>query len=619
MSYGERRVASWPLAVGVLCALLVFHRGHGTSVDEGHVYQTTQSLATRGTWQLRERLNDRDYSRYSPLPSLMALPFELAGRLAAGALYGPQWPRQPGGPIVYEALLFSFNAFTTAATAWLVAACALAVGASSTAAAYAGLAYGLGSLATSYAGSFYVQPVAAFWLMATLTAMARRARSALVASLWALSIWCRTELLLLVPFLMVWDRSSACRGSLVAGTGVGLALTICTNVLRGDPWLAGAYAGEAFLSGTVTGLYGLLLSPGKGLLWFSPLSVVGFVAAVLLRSEQLKPLAALTAVYGVVIASWWTWHGGYCWGPRLLLPVLPVVCVPLAQLWDRTQSTVRILLVGLLGYSVLLQVFATGVHPFAERSGVRMGLATEAEHLFIPHLSVLAVGMERSPDWWWLRLWPHARAPVGTTVGVLLGVSVLALRCPLLALLSACRGARATWRWPVLLGAALAGTGLAAPVVACFVARVMNTESNGVGTQVVVWVPVSGTYDLYVRDAFAAVAPTRVRTPRGPLPMRPHGDGTWGVAVLSLKRGELLRLALDRPPHGVLFWRTPGEAQYKQPIPAVYVASGRAASPGKAAIVLYEYGWLLVAVGVGLVLIGPGSFAPPAVEPGSAA
>jgi hypothetical protein len=39
----------------------------------------------------------------------------------------------------------------------------------------------------------------------------------------------------------------------------------------------------------------------------------------------------LVLVWAVALpfyGAWWAWHGGYSWGPRLLVPLVPVSCLP---------------------------------------------------------------------------------------------------------------------------------------------------------------------------------------------------------------------------------------------------------------------------------------------------
>lgn len=90
-------------------------------------------------------------------------------------------------------------------------------------------------------------------------------------------------------------------------------------------------------------------------------------------------LAAIAAIIGAgcltwvsVIACWGMWHGGHCYGPRLIVPVVPLFLVPLAtvpqQGWWRVRSSRR-LAMALGGISVAFNAvgafgcgYSFGVH-----------------------------------------------------------------------------------------------------------------------------------------------------------------------------------------------------------------------------------------------------------------
>ena len=94
----------------------------------------------------------------------------------------------------------------------------------------------------------------------------------------------------------------------------------------------------------VKGLVGLLVSPGRGLLVYIP--VVFFALAVWLPAAQanrrkhrslVTACAVFTALHFLTIAAWFSWWGGFCWGPRYLaemiapLVILIGVAVPALQ------------------------------------------------------------------------------------------------------------------------------------------------------------------------------------------------------------------------------------------------------------------------------------------------
>jgi hypothetical protein len=66
------------------------------------------------------------------------------------------------------------------------------------------------------------------------------------------------------------------------------------------------------------GLGGLLLSPGRGWLWFAPIAVVGAVLAARRGSRVVRAVAAGVGAQVLVVAMFHMWWGGICFGPRFL-------------------------------------------------------------------------------------------------------------------------------------------------------------------------------------------------------------------------------------------------------------------------------------------------------------
>jgi hypothetical protein len=404
----------------VLLLALATARGHGTSVDEGHIYGTARSLVQNGSWHLPEPLNDRTLSRYSPLPSLLATPFHALGLAVGDAVRGLLSDAGKGTAAreqVAEVITYMTNGVTTAGTAVFLYHFLLTVYRSTPAAIVGVAGYALCTPALVYAGSLYVQPFLAFFLMATAWALGTN-RSWLMALAWLAMVWTRVDSIVLLPCLWVGvavlnqagSQRRRARAALCVGTLAGIGLSCGTNVLRGDPWFAGAYAEESFISNPLVGMFGLLASPGKGLVWFSPLAVAGLMVGFPFarRNPVCRFALSCVASYLTLTASWWTWHGGYCWGPRLLLPVMPFCVMPLAA-YVREQiqggTVARLWWLGPVAlYSFLVQLVGTGAHPFAEREGYRGLIAPEAEYLFVPSLALLWVEPPFLRDWWWLTL-----------------------------------------------------------------------------------------------------------------------------------------------------------------------------------------------------------------------
>lgn len=154
------------------------------------------------------------------------------------------------------------------------------------------------------------------------------------------------------------------------GAAAPLALWLAFEVVRfGRP--LSSYGGERFSHPLLDGLWRLLAGPNEGLLLFFPALAVAAVAigAALLRGgsedggeTRLAAAASLGAFLALLAlsASWWAWHGVGGWGPRLLVPAVPLLSPWAGLLAGRWRPAASTLLAGL---SVALNLPPLLVHP----------------------------------------------------------------------------------------------------------------------------------------------------------------------------------------------------------------------------------------------------------------
>ena len=108
--------------------------------------------------------------------------------------------------------------------------------------------------------------------------------------------------------------------------------TIAGARLRIEAAATAAHQGAGSLGNPLVGAVGLLVSPSRGLVVFSPIVLV--CAAAFGRRDQRSPLGWWTvaaAIQFAVYSSYSAWWGGHTYGPRLVLDVLPFL-VPAAAL-----------------------------------------------------------------------------------------------------------------------------------------------------------------------------------------------------------------------------------------------------------------------------------------------
>src|SRR5690606_35998608 len=90
------------------------------------------------------------------------------------------------------------------------------------------------------------------------------------------------------------------------------------------------------------GLYGFLFSAGKGFFFFSPpLILIVLAAAPFARRRPVLAWGVFTAcvVFFLVQCKWRNFAGGWCWGPRHIFQLTPLLALPVAvwlgEAWGR--------------------------------------------------------------------------------------------------------------------------------------------------------------------------------------------------------------------------------------------------------------------------------------------
>ncbi|NJN48509.1 MAG: hypothetical protein HC805_00165 [Alkalinema sp. RL_2_19] len=156
--------------------------------------------------------------------------------------------------------------------------------------------------------------------------------------------------------------------------------------------LTGAYRDATYLyqwDHFSTSLPGLLLSPSRGLLIFTPIAlfaVPGFwqLLKQLKRQQLTHTELTLKSSIDWLLAGIWIagcgvlltysffgqWHGGYCYGPRFMTDVAPIVCLMLGyyldalrQAWPQQKRLAGLLFGLAASFSMLTQVAGIAINP----------------------------------------------------------------------------------------------------------------------------------------------------------------------------------------------------------------------------------------------------------------
>ena len=164
-----------------------------------------------------------------------------------------------------------------------------------------------------------------------------------------------------IALYAVWMARRAA-GWLLAGAIVPLALVLTYNLGVTGSWAGGYGTVDApgfFAHPLWAGLAGLLVSPTRGLLVFSPfLLFVPLGLARRLRAADTRLLAALllaAVVAQLVLYAKADWRAGTSWGPRWLTDVLPILMWVLAPAPFLLRPSARILLMVTIAASIVIQ------------------------------------------------------------------------------------------------------------------------------------------------------------------------------------------------------------------------------------------------------------------------
>ena len=369
----EVRTAFLVAALLFACYLLTF-TGLIQSSDGLAMFAATESIVRRGEVDTNQLLwmglqqgsfgpDGELYSRKGLGMTLLALPLIWLARL---------WPAIG---LTHAALLL--NPLLTGWTGGLLYLAARRLGWSPFAGVATALAYGLATLAWPYTQTFFSDPMAGWGLFAALYWLLafqqeRRKRILLWAGLvWGLAYLSRSVNLITLPIYAL-----ALAAVLLDGKGVGIGdwrlgkrlpnlqslishlllpfwrewtlfiapillsglVSLWWNWLRfGSALDSGYVESEAFNGDWLFGLMGLLVSPGRGLLWYSPVLLLVPLGIGWFRRRArwlLLSSAGIALLYWLLYAKWYMWHGGYSWGPRFLVPVLPFLMLLSAPVWQ---------------------------------------------------------------------------------------------------------------------------------------------------------------------------------------------------------------------------------------------------------------------------------------------
>ncbi len=180
----------------------------------------------------------------------------------------------------------------------------------------------------------------------------------------------RSTTIIIIPSILLLIMNSKGRIHFLLGVLPGLIIVLLFNYYRfNNPLESGyslawplAYGSEMnfwSLGQIPSAIVGLIFSPGKGLLFFSPTIIIGLFGLKLfyLKNKRFSIALLITILsYLIIFSMNFAWHGSiWSFGPRYILPLVPLLYLPIVELKIRPWIY-SVLIIAFLAQVLLISV-----------------------------------------------------------------------------------------------------------------------------------------------------------------------------------------------------------------------------------------------------------------------
>ncbi len=378
----KRRLPFFWLLIFLLAFLLLIAGGRIAPQDEETTFRMTANLVELGRTTITEQdftVEPQSYPGFLPSvqPRTLLTTWAVPGR--DGQKYPQFMPGQAianiplyllgrwlsGEPLNLRAVILAhwttslFNPIVIALTGWLVAVFAVRLGYSQRLSIGLGLAYALCTMILPYTGTYFSEPLIALLILAAAYAVYAARGSAYVlrwllvaGAALGLTIFTRERSAIMIPpfilYIYLYHRRVRWRGWVAFFAPLvvfGFIIGLLNWSRYGSPLTFGfsALQHTAFTTPLPLGLYGLVISPGKGLLLYNPIAWLGLIGlAIMFRTRRREAIlfALIMLAELLFFAMYEFWTGGWNWGPRYIMPVLPLLVLAAGE-WVYVHPTRR--------------------------------------------------------------------------------------------------------------------------------------------------------------------------------------------------------------------------------------------------------------------------------------
>ena len=427
-NHAPRLATCGGLLLLVWCVYLLTGSGHFDVLDEYQVFFQGESLREEGTlavpqaekfgvWYGVRDQEGNPHAPYGPAHPWATLPWHVVANAVTSKAEQPRPPKD----LLAHAILLTSSSFFAAIAVALFYALLRRLGCADVPAIMLALGFAFTTPLWVYTGALYSEPLAIALLLGAAWALERATRGnevrypsvALCGVLLGLALLTRFTHALAAPVFGLAlltatgdpRRRTAAFFLLGGVSALFFVVYLGYNQVRfGDPWHLGypdRVEGGKFLSGFTTpfwdGLRGFLVSRGKSLILFVPLLVLAGLGAPFLWFRRRPMVVAgfgSLLVYLVFFSRTTQWEGGYCWGPRYVLPAVPLALLACASLYRITIPGLRGMRIVLLAVGLLVQLPAVMTAPY--EAIFRAGKGSYYDHQHDYQSSYDAVGWQWS-------------------------------------------------------------------------------------------------------------------------------------------------------------------------------------------------------------------------------
>ncbi len=409
------------------------------SSDEIFYFRLTESLVEQRTLEISPYLG-HTHSKYTPGQSLAGIPAYLAGRILTKT-----FPRLFPAYFTLISSIHLTNIIIGALICLVFYALLRDLEYGRGPSLLATFILGLATTFFPYSKQYFADPLAALFLLLCARDLNHSRRSpghseTLAGLFFSLAVFTKVDMfVLLFPLflaLATWREERGMRmfRFILGMIPVGVLHAVYNHFNFGGVFHPG-YGRQDFASPFFSGLYGLLLSPGRGLLIYSPPVFIALAGIAAFRRRHAAfwfLIAGLSLTRIIVLSKWFSWQGGWCWGPRLLLPILPLVMLPIVEVfegWHRIRREFRWGMIGLIAAGIIVQLAGTLVSPNKYPNDIwGMMRGQINEFLFIPQISPikgnLFLLMRGKMDMGWLTLMSQGGVGTGMLFAAFLAPAV---------------------------------------------------------------------------------------------------------------------------------------------------------------------------------------------------